>query len=184
MQTSSGDCLEPKNLDWTKTASLPQKKITGVLHVDVFNQSIRLDERVAAVDSWFSEAFTQSSRHEGKVRRKVQVDYALGPIHTGCGAPCNTCMQIMEHTAVNGSVHIACKQHQRACMQIYLGVQCERGRTPTQSIRFNILKTIVCLCCAFGTEKPNISPKSNHQCTSHITKRSHFSSSGPESTVQ
>ncbi len=35
----------------------------------------------------------------------------LGPVHTGRGAPCNTCMQIMEHTAVNGSVHTGCKQH-------------------------------------------------------------------------
>ena len=42
----------------------------------------------------------------------------LGPVHTGRGAPCNMCMQIMEHTAVNGSVHTGCKQHLRVCMQI------------------------------------------------------------------
>ncbi len=42
-----------------------------------------------------------------------------------------TCMQIMEHTAVNGSVHTAHKQHQRICMQIcaQMGfrVLCELG---------------------------------------------------------
>ncbi len=38
-------------------------------------------------------------------------------------------MQIMEHTAVNGSVHIGCKQHQRVCMQICFGVLCEWGLT-------------------------------------------------------
>ncbi len=58
------------------------------------------------------------------------VDYnLLGPVHTGRGAPCNTCMQIMERTAVNGSVHTGCKQHQRVCtqicMQICLCVLCE-----------------------------------------------------------
>ncbi len=31
----------------------------------------------------------------------------LGPIHTGCRAPCNRCTQIMEHIVVNGSVHTA-----------------------------------------------------------------------------
>ena len=55
----------------------------------------------------------------------------LGPIHTGCGAPCNMRTQIMEHTAVNGSVHTGCMQHQRVCtqicVQIYLRVLCERG---------------------------------------------------------
>ncbi len=37
----------------------------------------------------------------------------------------------MEHTAVNGSVHTACKQHQmvckQICVQICLRVLCERG---------------------------------------------------------
>ena len=32
-----------------------------------------------------------------------------GPVHTGRGAPCNTRMQIMEHTTANGSIHIGCK---------------------------------------------------------------------------
>ncbi len=40
---------------------------------------------------------------------------SLGPVHTGCGAPCNRHMQIIEHIVVNGSVHTACKQHQRVC---------------------------------------------------------------------
>ncbi len=37
------------------------------------------------------------------------------------------CMQIIEHIVVNGSVHTACKQHQRVCMQMYLRVLCERA---------------------------------------------------------
>ena len=37
---------------------------------------------------------------------------AQRPVHTGCGAPCNMRMQIMEHNVVNGSVHTGCKQHQ------------------------------------------------------------------------
>ncbi len=56
---------------------------------------------------------------------------SLGPVHTGRRAPCNMCMQIMEHTAVNGSVHTGCKQHQRVCtqicMQICLRILCEQG---------------------------------------------------------
>ena len=55
----------------------------------------------------------------------------LGPIHTGRGAPCNMHLQIMEHTAVNGSVHTGCRQHQRVCtqicVQICLCVLCEWG---------------------------------------------------------
>ncbi len=43
--------------------------------------------------------------------------WSLGPVHTGCGAPCNMCAQIMEHIVANGSVHTACKQHQ-SCKQI------------------------------------------------------------------
>ncbi len=39
--------------------------------------------------------------------------------------------QIMEHTAVNGSVHTDCTQHQRVCtqicLQICLRVLCEQG---------------------------------------------------------
>ncbi len=35
--------------------------------------------------------------------------------------------QIMEHTAVNGSVHTGCTQHQRVCMLICLCVLCEWG---------------------------------------------------------
>ena len=54
-----------------------------------------------------------------------------GPVHTGRGAPCNMRTQIMEHTAVNGSVHTGCKQHERVCVQICtqicLCVLCERG---------------------------------------------------------
>ncbi len=42
----------------------------------------------------------------------------LGPVHTGRGAPRNKHLQIMEHIVVNGSVHTACKQHQRVCLQI------------------------------------------------------------------
>ncbi len=33
--------------------------------------------------------------------------------------------QIMEHIVVNGSVHTACKQHERVCMQMCLRVLCE-----------------------------------------------------------
>ncbi len=57
------------------------------------------------------------------------------PFHTGRGAPRNTHTQIIEHTAVNGSVHTACKQHQIVCMQICvqmcLCVLCERGPSRT-----------------------------------------------------
>ena len=42
----------------------------------------------------------------------------LGPVHTGRGAPRNMRTEIMEHTAVNGSVHTGCKQHQRVFKQI------------------------------------------------------------------
>ncbi len=53
--------------------------------------------------------------------------------HTGRGPPCNRRKQIMEHTAVNGSVHTGCKQHQRVytqiCAQICLRVLCEWGLT-------------------------------------------------------
>ncbi len=56
----------------------------------------------------------------------------LGPVYTGRGAPCNTRMQIMGHTTVNGSVHTGCKQHQRVCTQICaqicFRVLCEWGR--------------------------------------------------------
>ncbi len=52
-------------------------------------------------------------------------------IHTGRGAPHNKHMQIMEHTAINGSIHTGCKQHQRVCVQICvqicLCVLCEWG---------------------------------------------------------
>ncbi len=55
----------------------------------------------------------------------------LGPVLTGRGAPCNMRMQIMEHTAVNGSVPTGCKQHQsvwmQICGQICLCVLCEWG---------------------------------------------------------
>ncbi len=48
-------------------------------------------------------------------------------VHTGR----NTHTQIMEHTAVNGSDHTGCKQHQRVCMQICvqicLRILCEWG---------------------------------------------------------
>ena len=56
---------------------------------------------------------------------------SVGPVHTGRRAACNTCTQIMEHTAINGSVHTGCTQHQRVCtqicMQICLRVLCEWG---------------------------------------------------------
>ncbi len=51
----------------------------------------------------------------------------LGPVHTGRGASCNMCVQIMEHTAVNGSVHTGCKQQTRVCRQICSRVLYERG---------------------------------------------------------
>ncbi len=54
----------------------------------------------------------------------------LGPVHTGRGAPRNGRTQIMEHIVVNGSVHTACKQHQRVCKQICVQIcfciLCER----------------------------------------------------------
>ncbi len=54
------------------------------------------------------------------------------PIHTGRGTPRSRRMQIMEHTVVSGSVHIAGKQHQRVCTQIFVQicfrVLCEWGR--------------------------------------------------------
>ena len=42
-----------------------------------------------------------------------------GPIHRGCGAPRNTCTQIMEHAVANGSVHTGCNQHQKVCTQVW-----------------------------------------------------------------
>ncbi len=54
-------------------------------------------------------------------------DRALGPVHTLRGAPRNRYMQTMEHIVVNGSVHTACKQHQRVCRQMCWRVLCERG---------------------------------------------------------
>ena len=71
-------------------------------------------------------------------------DVLLGPIHTGWGVPCNTHMQIMEHTALNGSVHTGCKHHQRVCTQICaqirLRVLCESGpNEPTLHFTSNSL---------------------------------------------
>ncbi len=73
-----------------------------------------------------------------------------GPVHTGRGAPCNRCKQIMGHTAVNGSVHTGCKQHQRLCaqicMQICLRALCERGLRVRLSIlnsRARLAKTLI-----------------------------------------
>ncbi len=64
----------------------------------------------------------------------------LGPVHTGRGAPCNTRMQIMEYIVVNGSVHTACKQHQR-CVQMCLRVLCERGLRGGGSWNWNWVRT-------------------------------------------
>ncbi len=50
-----------------------------------------------------------------------------GPVHTGRGAPRNMPTLIMKHIVVNGSVHTACKQHKRVCMQMCLRVLCERA---------------------------------------------------------
>ncbi len=52
---------------------------------------------------------------------------ALGPVHTGRGAPRNRHTQILEHIMINGIVHTGCKQHQKLCTQICLRVLCERG---------------------------------------------------------
>ncbi len=59
---------------------------------------------------------------------------SLGPVHTGRGAPCNMRMQIMEHTAVNGSVHTG-------CTQICLRVLCERGLT--KSLKWNLIEDLI-----------------------------------------
>ena len=60
---------------------------------------------------------------------------ALGPVHTGRGAPRNRHMQLLEHIIINGSVHTGCKQHQRVCMQICvqtcLRILCEQSLTLT-----------------------------------------------------
>ncbi len=47
-------------------------------------------------------------------------------------------MQIMEHTVVNWSVHTACKQHHRVCVQISLRVLWEWGLL--LHARFHVLK--------------------------------------------
>ncbi len=70
-------------------------------------------------------AFTRYSTVFSTCIHKVQALFfmaanSFGPAHAGCGAPCNTRTQIMEHIVVNGSVHTACKQHQRfACKYAY-----------------------------------------------------------------
>ena len=47
-------------------------------------------------------------------------------------------MQMVEHTVINRSVHTACKQHQRICMQISMQicfrVLCERGQRGVQTV--------------------------------------------------
>ncbi len=53
------------------------------------------------------------------------------------------CTQIMEHIGVNRSVHTACKQHQRVCMQICFCVLCERALS---------IRTIANKTCGEDTE--------------------------------
>ncbi len=53
-----------------------------------------------------------------------QLELPSSPVHTGWGAPCNWCMQWMEHTVINGNVHTAHKQHQickSACLSCVNG---------------------------------------------------------------
>ncbi len=66
--------------------------------------------------------FSKPSDRGGRTSSRFA--FLQGPVHTRC-------MQIMEHTAVNGSVHTGCKQHQSVCMQICaqicFGILCEWG---------------------------------------------------------
>ncbi len=45
-----------------------------------------------------------------------------GLVHTGRGTPRNRRLQILKHTAVNGSVHTACTQHQRICVKFCIQI--------------------------------------------------------------
>ena len=70
----------------------------------------------------------------------------LGPVHTGRGAPCNTRAKIMEHTAVNGSVHTGCK-------------------ATSKGLHTNLHAYTSCVDGALGPWVQNPSPGSkSHQC--------------------
>ncbi len=73
-----------------------------------------------------------------------------GPVHTGRRVPCNRRKQIVEHTVVNGSVHTACKQHQRVCTQICLRVLCEGGPRCNLSEGLDELLRRICCTVSLG----------------------------------
>ncbi len=108
------------------------------------------DGAVGRKQVWLQNRCTE--RKDPKVTWQKHVATFLGPVHTRRGAPCNRCTQIMEHTAVNGSVHTSCKQHQRVCTQICLYVLCERGLRQHGLVEYNrvVMSLLFWMCHNFG----------------------------------
>ncbi len=96
--------------------------------------------------------------------------WALGPVHTGRGAPRNMRTQISEHIMVIGSVHTGCKQYQRVCTQICMQmckrVLCERGliicplsANVTFRFKFTCQTSLVSQTCAQLFKYPVLRPQ-------------------------
>ena len=75
-------------------------------------------------NNW-THSCAQKCSHRMQATSKDLTGNLLGPVHTGRGAPCDTHMQIMRHTAVNGSIHTGLQTTSKGLQQICLRVLCE-----------------------------------------------------------
>ena len=86
-------------------------------------QNLTKSQDMSAKDYAVQQAkfkLTSATEHlEVCLRTFTVITRTFRPRHKGRETPRNRLMQIMEHTVFNGSVHKACTQHKRNCIQIW-----------------------------------------------------------------